>query len=89
MGIGVLVLGESGSGKTTAAKNLDKMKTIICQVEKQRLPFREVFPNTLKRATYPSIVGAFKEGKFKEVKTVDAGEGHENYPGGMFYLPGE
>ena len=65
MGIGVLVLGESGSGKTTAARNLDKMKTIICQVEKQRLPFKDVFPNVLKRATYPSIVGAFKEGKFK------------------------
>ena len=31
----------------------------------------------------------FKEGKFREVKTVDAAEGHENYPGGMFYLPGE
>jgi len=65
MGIGVLVLGESGSGKTTAIRNLDKAKTIICQVEKQRLPFKEVFPNVLKRATYPTIVAAFKESNFK------------------------
>jgi len=44
MGIPVLILGESGSGKTYAIKNLDPEKVGIFLCEKNRLPFRKPFP---------------------------------------------
>ena len=44
MGIPVLIIGESGSGKTYAIKNLDPDKVGIFLCEKNRLPFRKQFP---------------------------------------------
>ena len=44
MGIPVLIIGESGSGKTYAIKNLDPAKVGIFLCEKNRLPFRKSFP---------------------------------------------
>lgn len=44
MGIPVLIIGESGSGKTYAIKNLDPEKVGIFLCEKNRLPFRKPFP---------------------------------------------
>ena len=44
MGIPVLIIGESGSGKTYAIKNLDPAKVGIFLCEKNRLPFRKPFP---------------------------------------------
>ena len=44
MGIPVLIIGESGSGKTYAIKNLDPDKVGIFLCEKNRLPFRKPFP---------------------------------------------
>jgi len=43
MGIPVLIIGESGSGKTYAIKNLDPEKVGIFLCEKNRLPFRKQF----------------------------------------------
>lgn len=73
MGIPVLVLGKSGSGKTTGIRNLDPKHTVICQVEKQRLPVKTKFPMTLKPATYSNIMALFKEcneGKRPDIKTI-------------------
>ena len=55
MGIPVLILGESGSGKTYSIKNLDPEKTGIFLVEKPRLPFRKTF-RVAKNATYSAIL---------------------------------
>ena len=44
MRIPVLIIGESGSGKTYAIKNLDPEKVGIFLCEKNRLPFRKPFP---------------------------------------------
>ena len=44
MGIPVLIIGESGSGKTYSIKNLDPEKVGIFLCEKNRLPFRKQFP---------------------------------------------
>jgi len=73
MGIPLMILGQSGSGKTTAVRNLDPKTTVICQVEKQRLPFKAVFPMTMKPATYTSIMELFKtinEGKRQDIRTI-------------------
>lgn len=73
MGIPLMVLGQSGSGKTTSIKNLPIESTVICQIEKQRQPFKKQFPMVIKNATYASIVALFKEvgeGKRKDIKTI-------------------
>jgi hypothetical protein len=68
-----MILGPSGSGKTTAIRNLDPRSTVICQVEKLRLPFKGQFPMTMKRASYAGIMALFKEiseGKRKDIRTI-------------------
>lgn len=59
MGIPVLVLGKSGSGKTYSIKNLDPEKVGIFSVEKSRLPFRKEF-KVAKNATYGMIMKALR-----------------------------
>lgn len=73
MGIPCIVLGQSGSGKTMGIKNMNKASTVICQVEKQRLPFKGTFPMTIKQASYPAIMTLFKEineGKRPDIKSI-------------------
>ena len=60
MGVPVLILGESGSGKTYSLKNMPD-DTIIYLVEKPRLPFKaNKFPKVIVNATYPQIIGSLK-----------------------------
>ena len=73
MGQGALILGKSGSGKTTAIRNMDKKSTVICQVEKQRMPFKGDFPMTIKQASYPVISSLFREikdGKRPSIRSI-------------------
>lgn len=59
MGIPVLILGYSGSGKTRSVKTMDPKTTGVFLVEKPRLPFREQF-KAVKNAGYPQIMAALK-----------------------------
>lgn len=59
MGLPVLILGESGSGKTFSIKNFDTEEVGIFAVEKSRLPFRKEF-KVAKNATYETIMNCFK-----------------------------
>ena len=61
MAIPVLILGESGSGKTDSIRNLDPATTGILSVEKGRLPFKGDF-KVVKNATYSTIEQALKRG---------------------------
>ena len=65
MGIPVLILGESGSGKTYAVKNMDPEKVGIFLVEKPRLPFKKEF-KCKKNATYMDILKALADPKLKQ-----------------------
>lgn len=40
MSIGILILGESGTGKTTSLRNLDPAQTLLIQSVRKPLPFR-------------------------------------------------
>ena len=59
MGIPVLILGYSGSGKTRSIKLMDPNTTGVFLVEKPRLPFREPF-KVVKNAGYQQIMTALK-----------------------------
>lgn len=59
MAIPVLIIGESGSGKTYSIRNLDPNTTGILSVEKGRLPFKGDF-KVMKNATYNDIKAALK-----------------------------
>jgi hypothetical protein len=64
MGLPVLILGESGSGKTYSVKNMDPAKVGIFMVEKPRLPFRNEF-RCVKNAGYSVILKALADPKLK------------------------
>lgn len=65
MGIPVLIMGESGSGKTYAIKNMDPDRVGIFLVEKPRLPFRKRF-NVCRSATYTKILKTLNAPKLKQ-----------------------
>lgn len=65
MGVPVLVLGETGSGKTYSIKNFDTEEVGIFSVEKNRLPFKKDF-KVAKHATYQVILSVLKEPKLKK-----------------------
>lgn len=64
MGMPVLVLGESGSGKSYSIKNFDVDEVGIFAVEKPFLPFKKDF-KIAKRAGYMEIGEILKEPKLK------------------------
>ena len=64
MGIPVLILGYSGSGKTRSIKLMDPNTTGVFLVEKPRLPFREPF-KVVKNASYQQIMTALKNPTMK------------------------
>lgn len=71
MGVPVLVMGESGSGKTFSIRNFKPDEVGIFSVEKGRLPFKGDF-KVKKRATYKDIAGIFKDPKLKRYVIDDA-----------------
>lgn len=59
MGLPILILGETGSGKTYSIKNFDVNEVGIFSVEKPYLPFKKDF-KVAKHATYETIMTVFK-----------------------------
>ena len=59
MGMPVLILGETGSGKSYSIKNFDTEEVGIFSVEKPYLPFKKDF-KIAKRAGYEAIMSCFK-----------------------------
>ena len=59
MGLPVLVIGESGSGKTYSLKNFEPNEVSIFSVEKARLPFQKKLP-LLAHAKYTDIEKVLK-----------------------------
>lgn len=65
MGIPVLILGESGSGKTYSIKNFDENEVGVFLVEKTKLPFKKDF-KVVKNATYTLIMKALSNPTLKK-----------------------
>lgn len=64
MGIPVLILGESGSGKSTSIRNFDPGEVGIFNVASKPLPFRKKIPK-LDGATYQQILSSLANHKLK------------------------
>ena len=64
MGIPVLILGESGSGKSASMRNFDPAKVGVFYVAGKPMPFRAKLP-VVNNATYDSIYKSLAKGKLK------------------------
>ena len=65
MGIPVLILGESGSGKSTSLRNFEPDEVGIFNVASKPLPFRKKIPK-LDAATYQTIMTVLSKPKLKK-----------------------
>jgi hypothetical protein len=65
MGIAVLILGKTGSGKSYSMKTMNPEEVGIFEVEKQHLPFRAKDFKVAKNATYSIIAATFKNPQLK------------------------
>lgn len=65
MGIPVLILGASGSGKSTSMRNFDPKEIGVFNVAGKPLPFRKKLP-TVNNATYGSIMKVLSNPKLKK-----------------------
>lgn len=73
MGIPVLIMGKSGSGKSTSLRNFGKDEILFINVMKKPLPFKGRFTKTLASDSYTDIARAFVDLKNKSVVIDDAG----------------
>lgn len=64
MGFPVLIMGESGTGKTYSIKNFKKGEALVFSVEKGRLPFKTDL-EVVKNADYTDMGKEFKAPKYK------------------------
>lgn len=71
MGIPVMILGESGSGKSTSMRNLEPEKVGVFNVAGKPLPFRKHL-KTVNNATYSSIYKVLQAPKLKTYIIDDA-----------------
>ena len=66
MGVPVLILGETGSGKTYSIRNFKPEEVGIFSVEKNRLPFKADGFRVVKQATYKQITKALENPTLKK-----------------------
>ena len=71
MGVPVLIIGETGSGKSRSIKGFKPEEVGIFSVEKGRLPFKGDY-KVKKRATYKDINAIFKDPKLKRYVVDDS-----------------
>ena len=72
MGIPVLILGKSGSGKSASLRNFPPEQIGVINVMGKPLPFRNP-PKSLSTASYPAIKKALQVSKAKSIALDDAG----------------
>lgn len=67
MGMPVMVMGESGSGKSTSLRNFDPSKISLINVLGKPLPFRGTAFKTVKTDNYPTIHALLKKTESKTI----------------------
>lgn len=65
MGIPVLILGESGSGKSTSLRNFAEDEIGVFNVASKPMPFRKKFEHITNKTSYEVIKASFKKASLK------------------------
>jgi GTPase SAR1 family protein len=73
MGMPILVMGKSGSGKSTSLRNFKSNEIGLINVSSKPLPFKQKFDSTLKSDDYNKIISAITKTDKKTVVIDDAG----------------
>lgn len=73
MGIPVLIIGKSGSGKSTSLRNFSESELGLINVSKKPLPFRKRFESILNTDDYETIAKAIKQTTKHSIVIDDAG----------------
>ncbi len=73
MGIPVLVIGKSGSGKSTSLRNFETNELALINVISKPLPFKKKFESTLNTDNYVEIMKAIFKTQKKSIVIDDAG----------------
>lgn len=71
MGYGVLVIGESGAGKSTSMREFGADELSLVNVNGKMLPFRGRFTNTLRSDNYDAIMKFIKSAPTKSIVVDD------------------
>lgn len=71
MGLPILVLGESGSGKSSSLRNFESWEIGILNVASKPLPFRKALPK-IDKASYPIITRTLQKNTLKAYAIDDA-----------------
>lgn len=73
MGIPVMLIGKSGSGKSTSLRNFDEKELYLIKALSKPLPFRKKFESTFETDDYASILKALVKTQKKAIVIDDAG----------------
>lgn len=73
MGIPVLILGKSGSGKSTSLRNFDERELALINVISKPLPFRKKFESTINTDNYQTIAKSIFKTEKKAIVIDDSG----------------
>lgn len=73
MAIPVLIIGKSGSGKSTSLRNFGEKELALVNVIKKPLPFRKKFESTLETDDYKTIAESIYKTKKKAIVIDDSG----------------
>ena len=69
----VLIIGKSGSGKSTSLRNFDEKELALINVIKKPLPFKKKFESTLNTDDYQTIMRALFKTEKKAIVIDDSG----------------
>ena len=73
MGIPVMIMGKSGSGKSTSLMNFAENELYLIKGLKKPLPFKKKFPSTIETDDYQIIMKAMIKSRKKAIVIDDAG----------------
>lgn len=73
MGVPVLLIGKSGSGKSTSMRNFDKDELCLVNVSRKPLPFPHTFASTIQTDDYNTVMAALNKTVKQSIVIDDAG----------------
>lgn len=73
MGMPVMIIGKSGSGKTTSLRNFAEKEIYLIKVLKKPLPFRKEFESTFETEDYDRVLKALEKSGKNSIVIDDAG----------------